>query len=200
MLKERDEALCAANPARPASWFFNSFFFAKLFGDKSGKYNYSNVRRWSKKFDVFQMDKVVFPIMFQMDKVVFPININKTHWSLLCIYVQMKRIVYHDSLNWSGRKYLEAARQWIVDEAKDKKGIANYDVSDWELIDREPHVPQQMNGADCGVFVILCADFLSENLYLDYTQEDIEFYRRKIAADILRGSLNLWKLSPHPTS
>jgi sentrin-specific protease 1 len=76
-----------------------------------------------------------------------------------------------------------------VDEARDKKGIANYDVSDWKLIDREPNVPQQMNGVDCGAFTVMCADFISDNLPLDYEQEDMLFFRRKITADILRGSL-----------
>lgn len=179
MLKERDEALCAANLARRSSWFFNSFFIAKLLGcDGKYTYTYTNVKRWSKKFDVFAMDKVYMPV-----------NISNTHWTLLVIYVQIKRIHYYDSMSGSGKRYLEAAKRWIVDEAKDKKGINDYDVSDWVLVDREPNVPQQMNGVDCGVFTTVCADFVSDNLPLDYEQDHMPFFRRKIAADILRGSL-----------
>jgi sentrin-specific protease 1 len=178
MLKERDVAFCTADPQQRASWFFNSFFFAKLLGN-DGSYTYANVNRWSKKFDVFAMNKVYFPV-----------NISNTHWTLLVIYVQQKRIHYYDSMSGSGRRYLEGALRWLVDEALYKKSIRDYDVSDWTLVDREPHVPQQINGFDCGVFTIMCADFLSDTLPLNYSQEDVSFFRRKIAADILRGSLN----------
>lgn len=179
MLKERDDTLCAADPARRQSWFLSSFFFGKIFGsDGKGPYSYKNVKRWSKKFDVFAMDKVFIPV-----------NISNTHWALLVIYVQRKRIHYYDSLNGSGKRYMKAAKQWIVDEAKDKKMIKNYDVTDWILVDREPNVPQQRNSVDCGVFTTVCADFVSDDLPLDYSQENMPFFRRKITADILRGSL-----------
>jgi Ulp1 family protease len=46
------------------------------------------------------------------------------------------------------------------------------------------------NGNDCGIFAMLCADFLSDDLCLTYNMNDMEFYRLKIAAAILKGSLS----------
>ena len=177
MLKERDDALCLAHPPRRPSWFFNSFFIDKLLiADK--KYTYANVKRWSKKFDVFAMEKIFMPV-----------NLGNTHWTLLVVYIQRKEIHYYDSMSGPGKKYIEGVLRWLQDEAKDKKGTDNYDTSDWATFDREPFVPQQQNGVDCGVFTTVCADFVSDDLELMYSQGDMPFFREKICADILRGSL-----------
>ena len=66
---------------RRRSHFFNSFFTDRL--QDSGhntQYCYSNVRRWSRKFDVFALDKLVCPV-----------NINSMHWALAVVYVQQVR-------------------------------------------------------------------------------------------------------------
>jgi sentrin-specific protease 1 len=179
MLKERDVILCLQDRNRKSTWYFSSFFFSKLLGSKKPyAYQYKNVKNWSKYFDVFKMDKVIIPV-----------NISNTHWTLLVMYIQLKEIHYYDSMSGRGKMYLKAALQWLVDEAREKKGISNYDISQWMCVDREPHVPQQMNGVDCGVFTTICADFVSDNLPLDYDQQHMPFFRRKITADILRGSL-----------
>ena len=178
MLKERDEALCLTQPTRRTSWFFNSFFIEKLLNaDK--KYTYSNVRRWSKKFDLFKMDKVFMPV-----------NLSNTHWTLIVVYVQLKEVHYYDSMSGPGKRYIEGVLRWIADEAKDKRGEANYDTSDWTSHDREAGVPQQMNGVDCGVFTSICADFVSDDLELSYSQANMLYFREKMCLDILRGSLD----------
>ena len=53
-----------------------------------------------------------------------------------------------------------------------------------------PAVPQQSNYVDCGVFTIVCADVLSDNLNLSYNQTNIPLFRNKIGMSIIRGSLN----------
>jgi sentrin-specific protease 1 len=182
MLKERDNALCVRattvdTPRRP-SWFFPSFFMELLLiTDK--KYCYANIKRWSKNFDVFEMDKIFFPI-----------NLSNTHWAMAVVCIQKLEIHYYDSMSGNGKSkdWLDGLLQWLVDEALDKKR-ATLDTSKWCLLDCEEHVPQQNNGVDCGVFALMCADFLSDNLPLTYTQDNMAFFRRKIAADIIRGSL-----------
>ena len=51
------------------------------------------------------------------------------------------------------------------------------------------HVPTQQNGFDCGVFSIMAADFLSDNLPFTYTQNDMEKLRNKIASSILNVNI-----------
>ena len=158
-------------------WFFNSFFVERLLITDKG-YKYDNIKRWSKNFDVFAMDKVFFPI-----------NLYNSHWTLGVIYVKLKEIRYYDSMNGCGMKWLEALQRWLKDEAFYKKGEA-LDESSWTLVDSRKHhvpVPQQYNCVDCGVFVCVAADFIQDDLPLTYSQEDMPFFRKKIAADIIRG-------------
>jgi len=174
MLQERDSQL--AVEGRRTSHYFNSFFMSKLL--EREQYAYSNVRRWSKSFDVFSKDKIFIPV-----------NIHNTHWTMAVVFIVKKEVHYYDSMSGSGRKYLSALQQWLKDEAKDKKGV-DLDTADWKLLDREPDVPQQSNGYDCGVFSIMCADYLSDDLPIgSYSQSEMPAYRVKIGCSILRGSI-----------
>lgn len=109
MLQERDLKLSNNNPDRKTSFYFNSFFIAKLL--EGGVYNYSNIKRWSKTFDVFAKDKIFMPI-----------NINNTHWTMSIVFILKKEIHYYDSMSGSGSKYLKAILRWLQDEAREKKG------------------------------------------------------------------------------
>lgn len=89
--------------------------------------------------------------------------------------------------------YTRAIVDYIVHEARDKKGL-EISPSDWKreaAIRTIPVLPQQHNGSDCGMFTLMFADFISDNLDLSgFSQSDIKDYRRKVVAAILRGSLN----------
>ena len=54
------------------------------------------------------------------------------------------------------------------------------------------YVPQQLNGFDCGMFVCIYADFVSDNVPLlnAFSQADMPHFRRKVGTDILRGTIN----------
>jgi sentrin-specific protease 1 len=89
--------------------------------------------------------------------------------------------------------YTRAIVDYLIQDARDKKGI-EMSVSDWTreaAIRTLPHLPQQHNGSDCGMFTIMFADFVSDDLHLGgFSQTDIKDYRRKAVAAILRGSLS----------
>jgi Ulp1 family protease len=120
MLQERDKALCALpGTTRKSSHFFNSFFVSKLL--EGDTYTYKNVKRWTKKFDIFSKEKVFFPV-----------NISNTHWygapsvvlysvlfafrskffnsvdicdrTMMVAFMQKKKIVYYDSMGGSGHR------------------------------------------------------------------------------------------------
>ena len=133
----------------------------------ANEYCYAGVKRWSKKFDTFQMDKIFVPI-----------NISNTHWTLLIFYVQKKEIHYLDSMGGAGLKFLEAMRRWIVDEAAHKKSLT-IDGGEYKLVSQQPHVPQQNNGYDCGVFSVVNADFAAEDLPLSYSQANMSHFRKR---------------------
>ena len=78
MLQERDSRLCELYPKRTSSHFFNSFFVHRLL-ITDNRYNYANVKRWTKKFKVFEKHKIFFPI-----------NLSNTHWTLAVILMKLK--------------------------------------------------------------------------------------------------------------
>ena len=179
--------------------FFSSGFLLKLV-DGEG-YQYDNVKRWTRKDkpvknDEYWSQRFKDTTVFEFDKLFFPINITNTHWTLAVIYVTEKRIQYYDSIAGYGGpaledKYLNALFQWLQDEHKDKCGTELPDKESWKK-DRcnKKSTPQQKNGVDCGVFTIMFADYLSDNLKLSFTQKDIPKFRLKIGHHILNGKLD----------
>ena len=133
--------------------------------------------RWSKKFSIFDKDKVFCPV-----------NIGNSHWTLIVIYVQQKRIQYYDSMgNSQAKRYLNGALRYMGDEAA--KLDLDFNSSDWVLTPSQPDTPQQQNCYDCGAFVVMFADFLSDNLPLEFSQAHLPFFRQKICGNILRTGL-----------
>lgn len=190
MLSIYDQQLCKRISARKKSMFFNSFFMHRLLVT-SNEYDYNQVTRWTKnrRRDIN---------IFEMDKIFFPINYRNNHWTLAIIYVQKKEIHYFDTYVEYGNRtgysykdksdyYCNGLLKWVIDEGKRKKvhGMEN----EWKLINRSSNIPQQNNDNDCGVFTIVCADYLSDDLPLTYNQGHIGYWRMKIATDILRGHL-----------
>jgi len=170
--------------------------------ENTPEYTYSNVFRWTKNFNPFAYKHLYFPI-----------NVGLTHWTLAVIYVENMEISYYDSMGASGTYYLQHLLHWLEDEYIKQK-IGNdgdtLNTKKWTLnIGSTIKSPQQYKlsnvfpthiNFDCGLFVIQCADFISDNLPLMtkdkkptpqfYSQESMRRYRFKVGADIVRGKLN----------
>ena len=51
--------------------------------------------------------------------------------------------------------------------------------------------PNQSNDYDCGVFILMLADLLADNLPVDsFSEKDLVEYRMKLGNDIIRGNLS----------
>ena len=145
MLSKRDEELCTTiDPTRKRSHFFKSFFMTKLLNEGhsnpalDGKYEYRNVKRWSKK--------VPGKDIFNLDKIFFPINEQRMHWLCGVIDISNKQIQIYDSMGGDGTHYLNSLFQYIQDEHLDKKKMPLPNKDDWELIECTSNTPRQRNG------------------------------------------------------
>lgn len=136
-------------------------------------------------------------------------NISNTHWTMCVIHMTEKRIQvisififraicfylkkcaqYYDSMSGAGKVHLDALLRYLQDEHVDKKQTAMPGVDEWVLTTCiRNETPQQFNGYDCGLFTILFADFLSENLPLSFDQQHIPTFRTKICGSIMEGKL-----------
>jgi sentrin-specific protease 1 len=142
-LARRDEMLCAREPGRRRSHFFNSFFVQTMFDEKNndprlrGRYNYKNVRRWSKK--------VPGKDIFELKYILCPINLDNMHWTSAVIFMEDKRIQYYDSMGGTDRAKLEGLLEYVKDEYRAKNG-KDMDTSEWELVSCRRDTPRQRNG------------------------------------------------------
>ena len=143
-LAKRDENLCAKQAERKRSHFFNSFFVQTMFDEKNsnyslrGKYNYKNVRRWSKK--------VPGKDAFNLKYIFCPINLDNMHWTSACIFMEQKKIQYYDSMGGTDWSKLEGLLEYLKDEWKAKKKGEEMDWSEWELVGCQEGTPRQLNG------------------------------------------------------
>ena len=154
-----------------------------------GRYCYANVARWTKDFNVLDYDKLFFPIF-----------IGRCHWTLVVMNLVKKTSEYYDSINGAGATNLmEHLVHWLSDEIKDKyRGGTSYSTDGWKCTNKcSKRIPQQKNGIDCGIFLIMNADFLSDGVPIinnTYSQENVPYFRKKIAIDILKRRLSYRKV------
>lgn len=174
LLNDRDVELVQSGTMSKRSHFFNSFFYTKV---SENGYNFVNVRRWTRKIDIFALDKVFVPV-----------NLSNTHWCLAVIFMQEKRIQYYDSMDGGGMKCLSILLRYLHDEMQHKKK-SEFDGSEWKLVPSTPETPQQHNGSDCGVFTCIFADYISRNQPLDFSQRDMAYHRHRMVLHIVEGCL-----------
>lgn len=91
---------------------FSSIFYAFL--SEKG-FSYNRVQRWTRRIDVFSLDRVIIPIHLG------------SHWCLAVINFKAKKFEYYDSLGSPNQKCLERLRRWVEEESLDKKKVP-YDV------------------------------------------------------------------------
>lgn len=82
--------------------------------------------------------------------VLFPIC-DGAHWRLLAVKPKERIIEYLDSLGWDGDQYVKKLRQYLQHELKEL-----YDADEWNVVKLQ-RSSRQLNGSDCGVFVLLNA-------------------------------------------
>lgn len=176
LLQERDAKVCAADSSRKPCHFFNSFFIPKLMGEAGG-YNYRQVKRWTKRFDLFSRGKVFAPV-----------NVGNMHWCLVMVDMDRKEIRYFDSMGAGGEPCLKNMKRYLEDEHRAKKGAEL--GGGWTLTRTTRDTPRQMNGYDCGVFATFCAHYMSLQEQLDYSQNDIQQFRIRMMVDILAEKIH----------
>ena len=169
-LSEEREKAASRALARNPNLFMNSFFYDKLVDHGRG-FKYSNVKKWVKGTDIFSCNRVFIPI-----------NMSQ-HWSLVCISMPTREILYLDSLGKDGKSVMMNIAKWLQSESSPKNNIHDF-------TEKNVRCPQQMNSDDCGIFVLAFVDLLANDLNLHMvTQSHCYSIRKSIAFWIIRGRL-----------
>ncbi|XP_078656292.1 uncharacterized protein LOC144902622 isoform X1 [Branchiostoma floridae x Branchiostoma belcheri] len=149
---------------------FNTFFYTKLTQQGPG-----SVMRWTRKVSLFSMDLVLVPVHLGM------------HWCMAVLDMRNKCIKYYDSMGGKNNKGINALRDYLQAEHKDKKG-SNLDLSGWTSQYPE-NIPQQMNGSDCGMFACKFAEYASRDARINFDQTHMPYFRRRMVWEILHKKL-----------
>ncbi|KAJ4986259.1 Ulp1 protease family protein [Stagonosporopsis vannaccii] len=124
-------------PAPPYHAFSSHWYNSVLRGMKS-------VERWAGRVGLggkqFLDAKIVF----------FPIC-DGSHWRLLAVNPRKRTIEYLDSLGWDGSKYVAKLLEYLQHELKE-----SWEEEKWTIVELQ-RSSRQLNGSDCGVFVLLNA-------------------------------------------
>lgn len=155
--------------------FFNTFFYKKLACGKNG-YDYKSVKRWTTRrklgYELIECDKIFVPVH------------KDVHWCLAIINMKENTFQYLDSLGGMDGNVPRILARYIAEEVKDKSNkVINTSLWHEELVD---DIPLQQNGWDCGMFMLKYIDFRSRGLSLSFSQEHMEYFRKRTAKEILR--------------
>ncbi|PVD30722.1 hypothetical protein C0Q70_09997 [Pomacea canaliculata] len=135
----------------PKVYAFNTFFYPKL---TSG--GHAAVKRWTRRIDIFSHHYLIMPVHLGV------------HWCLCVVFMKDKKICYYDSMGGNNDQCLNAVRQYLYDESKEKRNV-ELDLSEWttEII---KDIPQQMNGSDCGMFSCMYAECITRGAKITFSQ------------------------------
>ena len=132
------------------------------------KNDYRRVERWTRKINIFCMDKVYCPL-----------NVDNKHWALVVIFMKDRKIVFYDSMGHCGSIYLKSVLNYLEHVSCNQEG-SHFCREDWELISARDSVPQQQNGYDCGVYTAMYAHYISKGLPLEFGPKDATSFRERI--------------------
>jgi len=111
------------------------------------------------------------------------INLTNTHWFVLLLYPSLKKIDIINSMN-TEVSYVKLIIRLIHiylqgHAAVDQNFIFN--ASEWTVcVIRSDRVPQQTNGYDCGVFTLICMEYIMAGRQLDFQERNMQDFRFKL--------------------
>ena len=129
-------------------------------------------------------------------RIYVPINEDNFHWTGMIISPFSKKMRFYDSLatdrtsiQQKAKNYRRLLLGWMRRLAQDDVHLAEYyNEKDWTLSALR-NGPKQRDGCNCGVFVLMAFDLHLDDLPMDAIEANIQFFRNKIGADIMRRRL-----------
>ena len=134
--------------------------------------------------DVHGFDGRIHGGLSSLDELYIPVNLNDNHWIFIRVIFSSKVIelwdstgikVVHESSLRATHKYLHYALHKGLEG-----GAPPYEtwLVDWTAVNRSNDSPRQINGADCGIFMLTSMALLRSGDRLEprsYTQEMLSF-------------------------
>jgi len=172
LLQQREETW-AATERRPVRFhFFNSFMFSTLTSNYQMMFNYEAVFRWTRHVDLKEYSAVFVPI-----------NQGAIHWVLEVVYMQRHHVEMYDSMGFAPDWMVACLVRW----AKDDLSAHGYRRGTWTWT--KMRCRQQEGSKDCGVFTLKSMDYMSRGLQQSSMVGNMDYYRRRMVAELLSKTL-----------
>lgn len=168
LLKERDKLFSDWEPS-----LFHNLVFHHMLTNRG----YKSVQNYTRKTDIFALNRMFVPLCLP------------GHWALIVVSFDTKTISYYDSCDPSA-VYLQQCQlilNYLTEEYRNKKND-RLDVSKWKF--ECVQCPKQNNCYDCGVFVCQYANFISQDLPLSFSQQDMPNFRKKMISQLWQFFVN----------
>ena len=184
---ERRAEFYAADHGRDRIKFFCSFFYTILFEWDGLDNGIQRIMRWLMKKGPQEARRD--PLAYY-SKWIIPVNMHNYHWSLMVVRIATQEIEFYDSI-----PDLAEATQRMAHTLAFVKVLAaetQHDVSKWQEWKCELKAsPQQDDGFDCGLFVIVNAELEALGIPFNadsYCHGEIraQNIRMKVACEILK--------------
>ncbi|KAG8261202.1 Sentrin-specific protease 2 [Homalodisca vitripennis] len=157
-------------PNLPKVWSFDTFFFVAWVQG-----GYPRVKRWTKGINILQRDIVLFPVHIPEEQ----------NWVLVVARPKLSVIQVFDSLDKPRPKLDEIVFNYIKAFAQSIHFPIAEDI--WLFQNNAP-CAQLTNNIDCGVYVCMFADRISQNQAVLGVPFDPYLYRRFVASTLRRSS------------
>jgi len=133
--------------------------------------------------NLLQMD------IFATSKIFFPKFCGSAGWMLCSADMQLRTLSFHGlSKDCDINKWSNAIFKWFADSVRGQRNP--FTKSEWGIVDFTVSSPV-INKDDSGVYILMCADFLSsEGDRILYNEEQVAKFRNLLLFDISRGFLN----------
>uniref|UniRef100_A0A915DMI0 Ubiquitin-like protease family profile domain-containing protein n=1 Tax=Ditylenchus dipsaci TaxID=166011 RepID=A0A915DMI0_9BILA len=157
-----------SSPLLPTAFAFDTHFYTEL--EQKGMVD---LKKWTKKLDVFAYDILIVPIH------------QTGHWALVIVDLRRKTISYYDSLLGDGANTLRIIRKFL-EQTEKPENTNRFNKKVW-LCDSPKDIPKQKNGYDCGLFLCCFADRVSKEEKLDFNQEQMPKIRKQLLSLLSRA-------------
>jgi sentrin-specific protease 1 len=145
---------------------FSTFFYPKV-----SRQGHSSVKRWTRKVDLFSLDRILFPIHLGV------------HWTIAAALIKEKEIIYIDSMGGENKKCQDVLLDYLKTEHEIRKKSPL--PEGWTTRSLSNKAPQQNNSSDCGVFCCKFGDYISRGfLEFNFSAEDMKTFRKAICYEI----------------
>lgn len=109
------------------------------------------------------------------------------HWCLTCVNFIDKTVKFYDSLGGNRLDCATLIFNYLKEEHENKKN-EQMDCRGWVVM-IATDCPVQHNEYDCGVFTCINAEYLARDAPLDFNQDDMPIFRKRICYEILNNNL-----------